>query len=262
MAIKTRSDEFNSLYTDIVTKEIYATSRLVASITGIEPQPNKAIVGKNAFAHESGIHQDGMLKCAQTYEIIKAEDIGAEKNALVLGKHSGRHAFKDKLVNLGFDLNDEEINEAFGKFKLLCDKKKEIFDDDIRALVSDEIIKIPEIYTIVTLSTSSCNSGHASAAVSIKFNGDIISDAALGNGTADAIFKVIDRISNVAGELKDYKVSAVSQGKDALAKVTVKVAFGSGEPPFIGHGLDIDTMMASAKAYVSALNSYLSMKNK
>jgi 2-isopropylmalate synthase len=262
MAIKTRSDEFSGLYTDIVTKEIYATSRLVASITGIEPQPNKAIVGKNAFAHESGIHQDGMLKCAQTYEIIKAEDIGAEKNALVLGKHSGRHAFKDKLVNLGFDLNDEEINEAFGKFKLLCDKKKEIFDDDIRALVSDEIIKIPEIYTIATLSTSSCNSGHASAAISIKFNGDIISDAALGNGTADAIFKVIDRISNVAGELKDYKVSAVSQGKDALAKVTVKVAFGSGEPPFIGHGLDIDTMMASAKAYVSALNSYLSMKNK
>lgn len=260
MAIKTRSDEFSGLYTDIVTKEIYATSRLVASITGIEPQPNKAIVGKNAFAHESGIHQDGMLKCAQTYEIIKAEDIGAEKNALVLGKHSGRHAFKDKLVNLGFDLNDEEVNEAFSKFKLLCDKKKEIFDDDIRALVSDEIIKIPEIYTIETLSTSSCNSGHSSAAISIKFNGEIISDAALGNGTADAIFKVIDRISKVAGELKDYKVSAVSQGKDALAKVTVKVAFGPSEPPFIGHGLDIDTMMASAKAYVSALNSYLSMK--
>lgn len=124
MTIRTRSDEFAPLYTDIVTKEIYATSRLVASITGIEPQPNKAIVGKNAFAHESGIHQDGMLKCAQTYEIIKAEDIGAEKNSLVLGKHSGRHAFKDKLINLGFDLDDNEINEAFIKFKELCDKKK------------------------------------------------------------------------------------------------------------------------------------------
>ncbi|MGM9996614.1 alpha-isopropylmalate synthase regulatory domain-containing protein, partial [Campylobacter lanienae] len=260
MTLKTRSDEFDGLYTDIVTKEIYPTSRLVATITGIEPQPNKAIVGKNAFAHESGIHQDGMLKCAQTYEIIKAEDIGAKKNALVLGKHSGRHAFKDKLINLGFDLNDEEINEAFNNFKLLCDKKKEIFDDDIRALVSSEIIKIPEIYTIEKLSANTCNLGHSNAAISIKFNDKIISEAALGNGTADAIFKAIDRISKVAGELKDYKVSAVSQGKDALAKVTVKVAFGSDEPPFIGHGLDIDTMMASAKAYVSALNSYLSMK--
>ncbi|AGZ82156.1 2-isopropylmalate synthase [Campylobacter fetus] len=262
MTIKTRNDEFAPLYTDIVTKEIYATSRLVASITGIEPQPNKAIVGKNAFAHESGIHQDGMLKCAQTYEIIKAEDIGAEKNSLVLGKHSGRHAFKDKLINLGFDLDDNEINEAFIKFKELCDKKKEIFDDDIRALVSHEIIKIPEIYSIQTLSTSSCNAGHSSAAVSIKFNDNIISDAALGNGTADAIFKVIDRISGISGELKDYKVNAVSQGKDALAKIAVKVVFEGSSCATIGHGLDIDTMMASAKAYVSALNSYLSMKNR
>ncbi|CUU91602.1 2-isopropylmalate synthase [Campylobacter hyointestinalis] len=262
MTLKTRNDEFAPLYTDIVAKEIYATSRLVASITGIEPQPNKAIVGKNAFAHESGIHQDGVLKCASTYEIIRAEDIGAEKNSLVLGKHSGRHAFKDKLINLGFDLDDSELNEAFIKFKDLCDKKKDIFDDDIRALVSNEIIKIPQIYEVEKLSTSSCNKGHASAAVSIKFNDEIISDAALGNGTADAIFKVIDRISNINGELKDYKVNAVSQGKDALAKITVKVVFKDSNNATIGHGLDIDTMMASAKAYVSALNSYLSMKNR
>ncbi|ANE36307.1 2-isopropylmalate synthase, bacterial type [Campylobacter iguaniorum] len=259
MAIRTRNDVFAPLYTDIVTKEIYATSRLVASITGIEPQPNKAIVGKNAFAHESGIHQDGVLKCAQTYEIIKAEDIGAEKNSLVLGKHSGRHAFKDKLINLGFDLDNDELNDAFIKFKDLCDKKKEIFDDDIRALVSSEITKVPQIYDIEKLSTSSCNAGHASAAISIKFEDEIIQDAALGNGTADAIFKVIDRISGVNGELKDYKVGAVSQGKDALAKVTVKVAFENSVPT-IGHGLDIDTMLASAKAYIGALNSYLSMK--
>lgn len=261
MVLKTRSDEFSSLYTDIIIKEIYSTSRLVASITGIEPQPNKAIVGKNAFAHESGIHQDGMLKCAQTYEIIKAEDIGVKKNSLVLGKHSGRHAFKDKLINLGFDLDADEINEAFIKFKDLCDKKKEIFDEDIRALVSDEIIKIPPTYEIITLSTNSCNFGHASAAISIKHKDEIINDAALGNGNVDAIFKVIDRISNIKGQLKDYNVNAVSSGKDAQARVTVKVTFEDGAIPIIGHGLDIDTMLASAKAYVSALNSYLSIKS-
>lgn len=263
MAIKTRQDALGPLYTNIISKEIYATSRLVASITGIEPQPNKAIVGKNAFAHESGIHQDGVLKCAQTYEIISAEDIGASKTNLVLGKHSGRHAFKDRLITLGFDLSEDELNSAFSEFKALCDKKKEIFDEDLRALVSEEITKIPEIYSIITLSSSACNNGHTSAAISIRKmleNGEeiILSDAALGHGTIDAIFKAIDRISNSAGELKDYKVAAISKGKDALAKVDVKVKFG--QQTVIGHGLDIDTMLASAKAYIAALNSYLSMK--
>lgn len=263
MALRTRADALGPLYTNIVAKEIYATSRLVASVTGIEPQPNKAIVGKNAFAHESGIHQDGVLKCAQTYEIISAEEIGASKTNLVLGKHSGRHAFKDRLISIGFDLSEEEINAAFNEFKALCDKKKEIFDDDLRALVNKEMTKIPEIYRIVTLSTSACNAGHTSAAVSIRKileNGQeaLLSDAALGRGTVDAIFKVIDRISGTPGELKDYKVAAVSKGKDALAKVDVKVQFG--EHTVIGHGLDIDTMLASAKAYAAALNSHLSMR--
>ena len=258
MAIKTRSDVLSPLHTDIVAKEIYPTSRLVATITGIEPQPNKAIVGKNAFAHESGIHQDGVLKHAQTYEIISAESIGAGKNNLVLGKHSGRHAFKDKLIQLGFDLNEEELNTAFSDFKDLCDKKKEIFDDDIRALVSDEISKVAEIYVIEKITTASSTSGHTTAAVSIKKDGQIISEASLGRGTVDAIFKAIDKASKNEGELKDYKVGAVSKGKDALAKVDVKVAFG--DKVVIGHGLDIDTMMASAKAYIGALNSFLSMK--
>ena len=204
-----------------------------------------------------------MLKCAQTYEIISAEDIGASKTNLVLGKHSGRHAFKDRLITLGFDLSEDELNSAFSEFKALCDKKKEIFDEDLRALVSEEITKIPEIYSIITLSSSACNNGHTSAAISIRKmleNGEeiILSDAALGHGTIDAIFKAIDRISNSAGELKDYKVAAISKGKDALAKVDVKVKFG--QQTVIGHGLDIDTMLASAKAYIAALNSYLSMK--
>ena len=255
MAIKTRQDVFAPLYIDIISKEIYPTSRLIASIIGIEPQPNKAIVGKNAFAHESGIHQDGVLKHKETYEIISAESIGLEKNSLVLGKHSGRHAFKDKLASLGFDLDSDALNKAFEKFKELADKKKEIFDDDIRALVAEEITKIPQAYEITALLQSSGGS-LASASISIKHNDEIISDSALGNGTADAIFKVVDRISGISGTLKDYKVASVSQGKDALAKVDVKVEF-EGKTAVIGHGLDIDTMMASAKAYVGALNSYL-----
>ena len=255
MAIKTRQDVFAPLYTGIISKEIYPTSRLIASITGIEPQPNKAIVGKNAFAHESGIHQDGVLKHKETYEIISAESIGLEKNSLVLGKHSGRHAFKDKLASLGFDLDSDALNKAFEKFKDLADKKKEIFDDDIRALVAEEITKIPQAYEITDLLQSSGGS-LASASMSIRHNDEIVSDSALGNGTADAIFKVVDRISGINGTLKDYKVTAVSQGKDALAKVDVKVEF-EGKTAVMGHGLDIDTMMASAKAYVGALNSYL-----
>ena len=255
MAIKTRQDVFAPFYTGIISKEIYPTSRLIASIIGIEPQPNKAIVGKNAFAHESGIHQDGVLKHKETYEIISAESIGLEKNSLVLGKHSGRHAFKDKLASLGFDLDSDALNKAFEKFKELADKKKEIFDDDIRALVAEEITKIPQAYEITALLQSSGGS-LASASISIKHNDEIISDSALGNGTADAIFKVVDRISGISGTLKDYKVASVSQGKDALAKVDVKVEF-EGKTAVIGHGLDIDTMMASAKAYVGALNSYL-----
>ena len=255
MAIKTRSDVFAPLYTDIVYKEIYPSSRLLAGIIGIEPQPNKAIVGKNAFAHESGIHQDGVLKHKETYEIISAESIGLDKNSLVLGKHSGRHAFKDKLISLGFELEDSALNEAFEKFKALADKKKEIFDDDLRALVTSEIIKIPEAFEFLTLTQISCNKGLSSAAITLRHADEIKSDAALGNGTVDAIFKVIDRLSGIHGVLKDYKVSAVSQGKDALANVVVKVEFDG--KTIIGHGLDIDTMTASARAYVGALNSYV-----
>ena len=255
MAIKTRQDIFAPLYTDIVCKEIYPSSRLLSGIIGIDPQPNKAIVGKNAFAHESGIHQDGVLKHKETYEIISAESIGLDKNSLVLGKHSGRHAFKDKLISLGFEFEDSALNEAFEKFKALADKKKEIFDDDLRALVTSEIIKIPETFEFLTLTQSSCNKGLSSAAITLRHADEIKSDAALGNGTADAIFKVIDRLSGINGVLKDYKVNAVSQGKDALANVVAKVEFNG--KTIIGHGLDIGTRTASARAYIGALNSYV-----
>ena len=262
MALKTRADIFNDFNTNINIKEIYPTSRLASMITGIEPQPNKAIVGKNAFAHESGIHQDGVLKHMGTYEIMSATDIGLDKNSIVLGKHSGRHAFKDKLEMLGFSLSDEEINEAFSRFKILADAKKEIFDDDIRALVSAEIAKIDQVFKLVTLQLSDCNPGGvANAAVTISHDGKEITDAAIGNGTMDAVFKVIDRVCHVKGELRDYKVDAVTEGKDALARVVVKVAFEEGKPAIMGHGLSVDTMLATANAYIGALNSYISMKD-
>ena len=266
MALKTRSDLFNTPFEmNINTKEIYPTSKLVSAITGIEPQPNKAIVGKNAFAHESGIHQDGVLKHAQTYEIMSADDIGLKNNdSIVLGKHSGRAAFKDKIEQLGFDgLADEDLNRTFERFKALADKKKEITDDDVRMLITDETVSnAKKTFELISLQIADCSNGVPSAAVCIKKDGEEIIDAGIGNGTMDAIFKTIDRITGYQGELVDYKVKAVSEGKDALAQVTCKVKFNDYNPAMIGHGLSIDTMVASARAYLGALNSYLLMKDR
>lgn len=263
MILKTRRDLFGGLDTNIDTKEIYRASKMVATITGIEPQPNKAIVGKNAFAHESGIHQDGVLKHQETYEIMKPEDIGIEKNnSIVLGKLSGRAAFKDKLTQLGFgDIVDGELNKAFERFKLLCDKKKDIADDDIRMIVTDEKLNNNKTYEIVAVQISDCSEGVPSAVVKIKHNDEILTDAGIGDGAMDAIFKTIDRITGYNGTLVDYNVKAVTEGKDALAKVICKVTFNDDNPPMIGHGLSLDTMIASARAYIGALNSYLSMKD-
>ncbi len=262
MALKTRSDIFKDYKTNINTKEIYPSSRLIANITGIEPQPNKAIVGKNAFAHESGIHQDGMLKNKSTYEIISPSDIGLDmEDTLVLGKHSGRAAFKDKLAKLGFVLEDEALKSSFERFKIMADRKKDIYDDDLRALVTNEMTKAPKIYELISLQLMDFSEGTPSSVVKIKKDNTEIIEAGIGEGTIDAIFKTIDRITNQEGKLLDYKVQSVSKGKDALASVTVKVSFNN-EPAIIGHGLNIDTMLASARAYIGALNSYLSMQGK
>ncbi|WP_456480739.1 2-isopropylmalate synthase [Nautilia sp.] len=262
MAIKVRRDLFEGIDTRINTKEIYPTSRLVASVTGIEPQPNKAIVGKNAFAHESGIHQDGVLKHKETYEIMSAATIGLDvKDTIVLGKHSGRHAFSKKLEALGFNLNEEELNEAFMKFKKLADKKKEIYDEDIIAILNDTMDSTPKTYELISLQLSDCSDGMPSAAAKIKFEDKVYVDAAIGEGTIDAVFKVIDRISGINGKLMDYRVEAVTKGKDALAKVMVKVIFDENKPAVMGHGLSIDTMLASARAYINALNNYVHMKD-
>ncbi len=263
MILKTRKDYFDGIDTKINTKELYPSSRLVASITGIIPQPNKAIVGKNAFAHESGIHQDGVLKHSETYEIMKASDVGIDDaHTIVLGKLSGRAAFKDKLHTLGFDLSDEELNDAFSRFKLLADKKKEIFDDDLRAIVGEETSKIPQKYVLKNLQLSDCMNGVPNSAVTIEVDGETKIEAGIGKGTIDAVFKTVDRISGIEGFLADYQVNSVTKGKDALAKVTVKVVFDDTKPAVIGHGVSIDTMVASAKAYTSALNAYVHMKDR
>ncbi|WP_419774048.1 2-isopropylmalate synthase [Halarcobacter sp.] len=264
MAIKTRRDAFGDLYTGINTPEIYATSRLVATITGVEPQQNKSIVGKNAFAHESGIHQDGVLKHQETYEIMRPEDVGVIKDStLILGKHSGRAAFRDKINQLGFDkVSDEELNSAFEKFKILADKKKDVTDDDVRMLITDESLNQDKTFELVGLQISDCSNGVPTAAVSIKHNDEVLTDANIGNGTMDAIFKTIDRLTGYNGELQSYNVTSVTEGKDALAKVTTRVVFDENSPSFVGHGLSVDTMLATANAYVSALNSYLSQKQR
>lgn len=262
MIIKTRKDLFNNITTNINTKEIYATSKLVSDITGISPQPNKAIVGKNAFAHESGIHQDGILKHRETYEIINPIDIGIEQNSnLILGKHSGRAAFRDKAKLLGFVLNDDELNKAFSHFKVLCDSKKEVFDDDLREILGEQASRIPQVFKLNLVQVSICSNGKFCAAMSLLKDGVEYSDSALGNGAVDCVLKSVDKLSGIQGNLKEYKVESVTKGKDALAKVVVKVDFDSSKVAIIGHGLDIDTISATAKAYISALNSYLSMKD-
>ena len=264
MAIKTRKDVFGELYTNINTPELYPTSRLVATITGVEPQQNKAIVGKNAFSHESGIHQDGVLKHQETYEIMRPEDVGVFKEStLILGKHSGRAAFRDKIEHLGFDkVSDEELNAAFERFKILADKKKDVTDDDIRMLITDESLNSDKTYELVGLQISDCSNGMPMAAVSIKHNDSIMKDANIGEGTMDAIFKTIDRLTGISGSLQSYNVTSVTEGKDALAKVTTRVTFDENAPSFVGHGLSIDTMLATAKAYLSSVNSYVSQKER
>ena len=263
MALKVRPDFFGGIDTNINIKEIYPASKLVAAVTGMQPQANKAIVGKNAFAHESGIHQDGVLKHRQTYEIFNASDIGKDITGenLILGKHSGKAAFNDKVKQLGFELIPSELEDAMELFKIVADKKKEMFDDDIRMIIADVTSHIPKVFELIHLQIADAQGGLATAAATIRHDGKEKTDAGVGDGTIDAVFKVIDRLSGYTGGLMDYKVEAVSKGKDALAAVTVKAIFDGDKPAVLGHGLDIDTMTASAKAYINALNSYLSMKD-
>ena len=261
MAIKTRRDFFD-LDTRIDTTQIVATSKLVSTITGYPVQPNKAIVGANAFAHESGIHQDGVLKHRETYEIMRAEDVGWNTNKLTLGKLSGRNAFRTRLTELGIQLaSDDAVNAAFARFKDLADKKSEIFDEDIHALVSDEFVADQsEAFKLVYLQVTSQTGEVPHAFVTINENGAEKKAEADGGGPVDATFKAIESIANSGAELQLYSVNNITSGTDAQGEVTVRLAKGG--RIVNGQGADTDIVIASAKAYLNGLNKLYAKSEK
>ncbi len=253
MAIKTRRDIFAGRFTDINAKEIYKTSRLVSKLTGMPVQPNKAIVGRNAFSHESGIHQDGVLKKRTTYEIMSPSDVGFGETRLVMGKHSGRHAFKERLKKLGFVLSESEINRAFKEFKVLADKKKEVFDEDLAAIVEDSAAEVPQMYRIEHFYVASGDQVKPTARVMVRFKGKVLNSTSSGDGPVDACYKAIDKITGMKGRLVDYQLRSVTSGKDALGEVTVKLSAG-GNKVTSGRGSSTDIVEASIRAYLSAVN--------
>ncbi len=251
MALKTRPHFFKA-DTRIVTEEIYKTSRLVSKITGMVVQPNKAVVGANAFAHEAGIHQDGFLKERSTYEIMRPETVGIPQSKLVLGKHSGRHAFKERLRELGYVLSDEELNKAFARFKHLCDQKKYIFDEDIETLVSEEVKRVPEVYLLEDLKVSSGTAVKPTATVRLKVGDEIVERTEEGDGPVDATYCAIARITNTESHLEKFEIKGITGGTDALGEVIVTLEERGHRVR--GYGSDTDIIVAAAKAYVNALN--------
>ncbi|MFC1549156.1 2-isopropylmalate synthase [Candidatus Omnitrophota bacterium] len=259
MAMKMRKDIYKNVDTSIHTKELYKTSKLVSKLTGIPVQPNKAIIGANAFAHESGIHQDGVLKKRVTYEIIRPQDVGFEGSKIVLGKLSGRHAFSERLKKLGYSLSAKELDQAFARFKNLADKKTKIFDEDLATIVENELATIPEEYKLINFHVTSGRETQPLASVEVEKNKKKITATGTGDGPIDACFKTIDKATGVKGKLVDYKVSAVTSGKDALGDASVKIAFK--KEMVIGRGTSTDVIEASVLAYINAINR-ISMRSK
>ncbi|MDD1420171.1 2-isopropylmalate synthase [Dolichospermum sp. ST_sed1] len=256
-----RAENSEAPLTNIDTKQIYKTSRLVSNLTGMLVQPNKAIVGANAFAHESGIHQDGVLKNKLTYEIMDAQIIGLTDNQIVLGKHSGRNAFRTRLKELGFELSETELNKAFVKFKDVADKKKEISDWDLEAIVNDEIQQTPELFRVELVQVSCGSNTQPTATVTLRTpDGEELTDAAIGTGPVDAVYKAINRVVNVPNELIEFSVQSVTGGIDALGEVTIRLRHES--RVFSGHAANTDIIVASAQAYVNALNRLYSALHK
>lgn len=254
MAMRTRHD-FYEQWTAVKTQEIFRASRLVSQLTGMVVQRNKAIVGANAFAHESGIHQDGMLKERTTYEIMKPEDVGISGTELVLGKHSGRHAFSNHLHKLGFRLSPEELAKAYDAFIELADKKKTIYDDDLVAIVQQQMTETPPIFTLQYLHVSTGTGTVPTATVRLRRNEETYQDAACGDGPVDAALKTIDRICGVQGRLLDFSLQAITKGKDALGEVSLRVEFGA--RIVNGKASSTDIVEAAAKAYLNCVNRHL-----
>jgi 2-isopropylmalate synthase len=260
MALRTRPDSM-PFDTGVQTENITRASRLVSTVTGFTVQPNKAVVGANAFAHESGIHQDGVLKHAATYEIMTPESVGLVESKLVLGKHSGRHAFREKLRELGFEIGDNAIETLFKRFKDLADVKKDVFEEDIVALVDDAVIRDSDTIRFTSLEVL-CGTKHqpASAEIELTVDGELRSVKAVGDGPVDAIFKAISETVPHRARLQLYQVHAVTEGTDAQAQVTVRLEEDG--RTVNGQGSDTDTMVASAKAYVNALNKLVTKREK
>jgi len=260
MALRTRGDFFH-LSTNIDTTQIYKASRLVSELTGFSVPPNKAVVGANAFRHESGIHQDGILKEPTTYEIMDARTVGLPASALILGKHSGRHALKARLEELGYALSEEELNRAFSAFKELADKKKEVTNRDLESLVAEEMRTVTEAYHLDQVQVSCGDRSVPTASVRlIDPEGNPIADAALGTGPVDAIYKAINRIVGVPNVLTEFSVKSVTEGIDAIGEVTIRIE--SEGKVYTGRGAATDIIVASAKAYMNALNRLLAVKGK
>lgn len=260
MAVKTRAGYFKGLHTGIRATEIVKSSRLVSRMCSFVVPRNKAIVGENAFSHGAGIHQDGILKKRETYEIMNPRDVGWGETELPLTKHSGRHALAARLRHLGYKLAEREVEALFARFKEIGDKKKFVYDDDLHALVEGQITDVPETWTLDYLNVTSGNQTVPTATVRLKKAGskkdEPVQDAGIGDGPVDAALKAIDRLTKTRGRLKDYSLRAVSQGKDALGEVSVKVDFGTGE--FVsGKGASTDVIEASARAYLNAVNRHL-----
>ena len=251
MALRTRKD-LVKYETNIRTEEIYRTSKLLQSITGVSVQPNKAIVGANAFAHEAGIHQHGVLQTPITYEIMTPESVGVPRSRLVLGKHSGRHAFKKRLEELGVELGEEDLNKAFVRFKALCDRKKEVFDEDLLALVEEEVLTASETYALEHLQFTSGTNIVPTATVRLRVQGEICQESDWGDGPVDAAYKAIDLITKIPGKLLEYQLRAVTGGKDAMGEVSVTVEMNGQR--VVGRGNSTDVIEASVRAYLHAIN--------
>ncbi|MDI6785779.1 MAG: 2-isopropylmalate synthase [bacterium] len=251
MSINTRKDIFK-LETNINTPQIYKTSRMISHYAGMMVQPNKSIVGENAFAHESGIHQDGFLKERTTYEIMTPESVGISQSKLVLGKLSGRHAFNQKVKKLGFDLSPEELEVTFQKFKDLADKKSDIFDQDIEAIIEDELTTIPETYKLDYIHVVSGNKTIPTATVKIKKKDKVIQEAACGNGPVDASLKAIDKATKIECSLMDYNIRAITTCKDALGEVNIRIKYK--DKIYSGRATSTDIVESSVKAYINAIN--------
>ncbi|HEY5973733.1 MAG TPA: 2-isopropylmalate synthase [Geobacteraceae bacterium] len=259
MILKTRRDIL-PFQTNVMTEQLTPASRLLSTITGIMVQPNKAVVGANAFAHESGIHQHGMLMEKSTYEIMTPESVGLKTSSLVLGKHSGRHAFKKRLAELGYDLNDEQLNKAFDRFKSLADLKKEVFDEDLDAIMAEETMRPEETYKLDHITVTCGSFAVATATVQMEIDGAPVRTAELGDGPVDATLKAIKKLTKSKAKLQQYNVGSITGGTDAQGEVNVRVS--DGELTVTGRGSSTDIIEASAKAYINALNRLQSLKER